>query len=47
MESAYLMVGDLVYIKENEDVSFDLLILQGTCLVSESTLTGETTPILK
>ena len=47
IESEKITVGDIIEIEDNQFINCDLLILRGECLINQSTLTGETTPILK
>ena len=47
IDSENLTVGDIIEIDDNQHINCDLLILRGECLINQSTLTGETTPILK
>lgn len=42
-----LVIGDVVLIKSKDVLSCDMLLLKGSCLVSEAVLTGESEPILK
>lgn len=47
INSKYLTQGDIIEIKTKQMLNFDCLILSGECLINQSTLTGEATPILK
>ena len=42
-----LTVGDIVHIDTNKKFACDMLLIQGSCLVNESMLTGEAIPITK
>lgn len=42
-----LTVGDVVHIDVNKKFACDMLVIQGSCLVNESMLTGEAVPIIK
>ena len=47
IENIYLKSGDLVLIKNGEQVPADCKILWGDCMVNESIITGESMPIAK
>lgn len=47
ISSLDLVPGDLVYITPEEKVPCDIILLEGTCIVNEGILTGESTPIKK
>ena len=47
IDTEKLVVGDLIELKKNQVFSCDLIIVQGSCLVNEALLTGESIPILK
>ena len=41
------MPGDLIFLRQNLLVPCDCILLDGTVLVNEATLTGESLPIIK
>lgn len=47
IENTQLKVGDLLLIKNGEQVPIDCRILWGECTVNEAIITGESTPIVK
>ncbi|KAJ3436871.1 manganese-transporting atpase 13a1 [Anaeramoeba flamelloides] len=47
VKSTELLPGDIVNLKRNTIPSCDLLLIEGTCIVNESMLTGESVPQLK
>ena len=47
INSRLLTQGDIIEIENKQMLNFDCLILTGECLINQSTLTGEATPILK
>lgn len=47
IDSEELVPGDLVEIPENQTLPCDIILLNGTCVVNEAMLTGESIPILK
>ena len=47
IESSELTVGDIVEIDSTQQINFDCLLFNGTCVVDQSTLTGESIPIIK
>lgn len=47
IDSSQIANGDIVEILPNSTVPCDLLLLEGSCIVNESSLTGESIPILK
>lgn len=47
IESMQLAVGDVVYVKQGEICTTDLLLIKGKTLVNEAMLTGESLPITK
>lgn len=47
VSAADLTVGDIVEINCGDVINFDCVIFSGTCVVDQSTLTGETIPIVK
>ncbi len=47
IDNVQLRVGDLILIKNGEQVPLDCKILSGQCSVSEALITGESTPISK
>ena len=47
IEASEITVGDIVEINNNQIINFDCIIFNGTCVVDQSTLTGETIPIIK
>ncbi|CAG8818639.1 22464_t:CDS:2, partial [Racocetra persica] len=50
IDSDQLLPGDLVSIvrsKEDSGVPCDMILLQGSCIVNEAMLSGESTPLLK
>jgi cation-transporting ATPase 13A2 len=47
ISSKDLVIGDLVHIESGQDFTADMVLLRGTCLVSEAILTGEPNPIRK
>jgi cation-transporting ATPase 13A3/4/5 len=42
-----LVIGDIVEIQGNSLFPCDLILLNGTCIVNESILTGESIPVVK
>jgi cation-transporting ATPase 13A3/4/5 len=42
-----LAFGDRIYLKENETVPCDVVVVKGSAIVNESMLTGESIPIVK
>lgn len=47
VSSFKVTIGDIIEIRSNEVIPADVLLIEGKCLVDESTLTGETVPVLK
>lgn len=47
VENTQLRTGDLILIKNGEQVPIDCKILWGDCLVNEAIITGESTPLFK
>lgn len=47
ISSSEVTIGDIVEINSGEIINFDCIIFSGTCIVDQSTLTGETIPIIK
>jgi Cu+-exporting ATPase len=47
VENTQLQVGDLILVKNGEQVPIDCKILWGECLVDESIITGESIPVAK
>ncbi len=47
LENIYLKTGDLVLIKNGEQVPADCKILWGDCMVNEAIITGESLPLAK
>lgn len=47
IDSEDLVPGDLIQIPENETIPCDIILLNGTCVVNEAMLSGESIPILK
>ena len=47
LENIYLKTGDLVLIKNGEQVPADCKILWGDCMVNEAIITGESLPLVK
>ena len=45
--SRYIVPGDIIRVPENAQLPCDMILLQGSCLMDESMLTGESQPILK
>jgi P-type E1-E2 ATPase len=39
--------GDIVEITQNLEIPADMILLDGTCVINETMLTGETTPVIK
>jgi P-type E1-E2 ATPase len=42
-----LIPGDIVEITQNLEIPADMILLDGTCVINETMLTGETTPVIK
>ena len=42
-----LVPGDIIKVPENIILPCDLLVLQGSCIVNEAILTGESIPVMK
>lgn len=42
-----LVPGDIVEVTQNLEIPADMLLLDGTCVINETMLTGETTPVIK
>lgn len=47
IDSEDLVPGDLIEIPENQTLPCDIILRNGTCVVNEAMLTGESIPILK
>jgi len=47
IESKDLVPGDIIEIPENSKVPCDLILLEGSCVVTEAILTGESVPVIK
>lgn len=47
LENIYLKTGDLILIKNGEQVPADCKILWGDCMVNEAIITGESSPLAK
>jgi P-type E1-E2 ATPase len=47
LEARELVVGDLVVVETTDNLPCDLVLIQGECVVDESSLTGETVPVVK
>jgi len=47
MESTELVPGDVIEIPELRNMPCDVVLLTGSCIVNESMLTGESTPVIK
>jgi cation-transporting ATPase 13A3/4/5 len=45
--SSKLVPGDIISFRENMKVPCDVLVLHGECVVDESQLTGESTPVMR
>ena len=42
-----LIPGDIVEITQNLEIPADMILIDGTCVINETMLTGETTPVIK
>ena len=42
-----LIPGDIVEITQNLEIPADMILLEGTCVINETMLTGESTPVIK
>jgi len=47
IDSSELVPGDVVEVPNNMLLPCDLILLSGTCIVNESSLTGESIPVIK
>lgn len=47
LSSFELVPGDVIEVPENELMPCDIILLNGTCIMNESMLTGESIPIVK
>jgi cation-transporting ATPase 13A3/4/5 len=47
VDSSELVPGDIIQIPEQNIIPCDLILLQGTCVMNESMLTGESIPAIK
>ena len=47
ISSLDLVPGDIIEIPDNSIMPCDLILLNGSCIINESSLTGESIPILK
>ena len=47
IDDSDVTVGDLIEINERDIINFDCYIFAGSCVVDQSTLTGESIPIIK
>jgi cation-transporting ATPase 13A3/4/5 len=47
IESSDLVIGDLIEIPQQSILPCDIILLNGSCIVNESILTGESIPIIK
>ncbi len=47
IDSSDLVVGDLVVLESDRSLVCDMVMVQGNCIVDESSLTGETIPVMK
>ena len=47
LSSFNLIPGDVIEVPENELMPCDIILLNGTCIMNESMLTGESIPIVK
>ena len=47
IQATDVVVGDLVQLQPSSNVACDLALIQGECVTDESTLTGESIPIVK
>ncbi len=47
MKSSELVPGDLVFLEEDLKMPCDCVLLQGVLLINESSLTGESVPVIK
>ena len=47
IESSQLVIGDLIEIPQQNTLPCDIILLNGSCIVNESILTGESIPIIK
>ena len=41
------MPGDIIEIPDNSIIPCDLILLNGSCVMNEATLTGESIPVIK
>ena len=42
-----LVPGDILVIENNDKIVCDCILIKGSCLVNESSLTGESQPVFK
>lgn len=42
-----LIPGDIVEITQNLEIPADMILIEGSCVINETMLTGETTPVIK
>ena len=42
-----MIPGDIVEITQNLEIPADMILLEGTCVINETMLTGESTPVIK
>ena len=47
INSKDIVPGDLIEVKNNWSVPCDCILINGSCIVNESMLTGESIPIIK
>jgi P-type E1-E2 ATPase len=47
LPSELVAPGDLVVIEANQQLPCDIILLQGSCVINEASLTGESIPVLK
>ena len=47
IDSTEIIFGDIVIPEVNKIVPCDMVIIEGSCIVNEAMLTGESNPVLK
>ena len=47
LSSKDVVPGDIVFFKKAMKIPFDCILVEGSCLVNESALTGESVPVAK
>ena len=47
IDSKKLQIGDIIYLQANSHLTCDVLIIEGSCLINEAVLTGESVPVTK